>query len=105
MVTRPGLNVLGDGVNAEAIAGSVAATYWFLMLIGRLLGGVVGSKVSARGMLSVAATIGVVLTLAAIALSPATSVSMPVFNGAGGFGLVQVPSTQPYWFVSVFVPL
>lgn len=87
----PGLNVLGDGVNAEAIAGSVAATYWFLMLIGRLLGGVIGSKVSARGMLSVAATIGVVLTLAAIALSPAISVSMPVFNGAGGFGLVQVP--------------
>ena len=87
----PGLNVLGDGVNAEAIAGSVAATYWFLMLIGRLLGGVVGSKVSARGMLSVAATIGVVLTLAAIALSPATSASMPVLNGTGGFGLVQVP--------------
>ena len=87
----PGLNVLGDGVNAEAIAGSVAATYWFLMLIGRLLGGVIGSKVSAKGMLSVAATIGLVLTLAAIALSPATSVSMPVFNGAGGFGLVEVP--------------
>ena len=30
---NPDLNVLGSGVNAEAVAGSVAATYWFLMLI------------------------------------------------------------------------
>ena len=35
---NPELNVLGSGVNVEAIAGSVAATYWLLMLVGRLLG-------------------------------------------------------------------
>ncbi len=42
------LNVLGSGVNVEAIAGSVAATYWLLMLIGRFAGGLLGAKVSAK---------------------------------------------------------
>ena len=41
---NPELNVLGSGVNVEAIAGSVAATYWLLMLVGRLLGAMIGSK-------------------------------------------------------------
>ncbi len=88
---NPDLNVLGSGVNAEAIAASVAATYWFLMLIGRLVGGAIGGKVSAKGMLSVASTLGLVLILSAIMLSPSISVDMPVFNGADGFGLVKVP--------------
>ena len=88
---NPDLNVLGSGVNAEAVAGSVAATYWFLMLVGRLLGAVIGSKVSARAMLTVVASLGVLLTLGAIFSSPATLVNLPVFNGSAGFGLVNVP--------------
>ncbi len=88
---NPDLNVLGGGVNAEAVAGSVAATYWFLMLVGRLLGAVIGSKVSARAMLTVVASLGVVLTLGAIFASPTTLVNLPVFNGSAGFGLVNVP--------------
>lgn len=87
---NPDLNVLGSGVNAEAIAGSVAATYWLLMLVGRLLGALVGSKVSARSMLTVVSTAGLLLTLAAMFV-PETPVNMPVFNGAEGFGLVNVP--------------
>lgn len=87
----PKINILGDSVNAEAVAGSVAATYWFLMLVGRLLGGAIGSKVSAKSMLTFASSLGLLLTLSAIILSPATTVSLPVFNGAGGFGLVNVP--------------
>ena len=55
---NPDLNVLGDGRNAEAIAGSVAGTYWFLMLVGRLLGAALASKVSAKSMLMVASSIG-----------------------------------------------
>ncbi|MDR0613665.1 MAG: MFS transporter [Dysgonamonadaceae bacterium] len=92
---NPDLNVLqlGEGGNAEAIAGSVAATYWFLMLTGRLLGAVIGSKVSAKSMLGVASVIGLALTLAAI-FAPATSLcNLPVFkNDANGlFGMEAVP--------------
>lgn len=87
---NPDLNVLGSGVNAEAIAGSVAATYWLLMLVGRLTGAVIGSKVSAKSMLTVVSLAGLGLTLAAMFL-PQSPVDMPVFRGAEGFGLVSVP--------------
>ena len=87
---NPDLNVLGSGVNAEAVAGSVAATYWLLMLVGRLVGAVIGSKVSARAMLGVVSCVGLLLTLGAI-LAPEVAVNLPVFNGAAGFGRVNVP--------------
>ena len=87
---NPELNVLGSGVNAEAVAGSVAATYWFLMLIGRLVGGIIGSKVSAKTMLSVVSCVGIILTLLAM-FFPTTMVKFPAFNGAKGFGLENIP--------------
>ena len=87
---NPELNVLGSGVNAEAVAGSVAATYWLLMLVGRLLGAALGAKISARTMLTTVSFVGLILTAAAMFL-PQTLTSMPVFNGAEGFTLVHVP--------------
>lgn len=87
---NPDLNVLGAGVNAEAVAGSVAATYWLLMLVGRLAGVALGSFVSARRMLTAVSALGLALILMAILL-PAAPVRMPVFNGAEGFALVSVP--------------
>lgn len=87
---NPDLSVLGSGVNAEAVAGSVAATYWFLMLIGRLLGAAIGSKVSAKSMLTVVSSVGLLLTLGAM-FAPEVAVNLPVFNGSAGFGLVNVP--------------
>ena len=87
---NPELNVLGAGVNAEAVAGSVAATYWFLMLIGRLVGGIIGNKVSAKAMLTVVSVVGIILTLLAM-FGPQTMVKFPAFNGAKGFGLESIP--------------
>ncbi|MBO7082433.1 MAG: MFS transporter [Bacteroidales bacterium] len=87
---NPELNVLGAGVNAEAVAGSVAATYWFLMLIGRLVGGIIGNKVSAKAMLTVVSVVGIILTLLAM-FGPQTMVKFPAFNGAKGFGLENIP--------------
>ena len=87
---NPELNVLGTGVNAEAVAGSVAATYWFLMLVGRLIGGIIGNKVSAKTMLTVVSLVGIILTLLAM-FGPQTMVKFPAFNGAKGFGLESIP--------------
>lgn len=84
------LNGLGS---AEAIAGSVTATYWMMMLVGRLLGAAIGSKVSAKTMLSVASVVGLVLTVAAMFAPTSIMVNLPVFkNDANGlFGLANVP--------------
>ena len=83
-----GLNV---ATGAEAIAGTVTATYWFLMLVGRLLGAVVGAKVSAKAMLSTVSLVGLIFVVLAIFLNPSTVVGLPVFKGTEGFGIAQVP--------------
>jgi FHS family L-fucose permease-like MFS transporter len=83
-----GLNVT---TGAEAIASTVTATYWLLMLVGRLVGAAVGSKVSAKAMLSTVSVAGLVLVLGAIFLSPEVTVNLPVFKGTEGFGLALVP--------------
>ncbi len=92
---NPDLDVLqlGGMGSAEAIAGSVTATYWLLMLVGRLLGAAIGSKVSAKSMLGVASVVGIVLTLAAMFSPVESMVNLPVFkNDAEGlFGLAKVP--------------
>lgn len=81
------------GIGAST-AGSVAGTYWLLMLIGRLLGASIGGKVSSRTMLTVTSLVGLILVFAAILMSPSIMVNMPVFKASGSslsFGLTQVP--------------
>jgi len=76
---------------AEGIAATVAATYWLLMLVGRLTGAALGAKVSAKSMLTAVSVIGLGLVLGAIFLDPAISVNLPVFKGTAGFGMENVP--------------
>ena len=76
---------------AEAIAATVTATYWFLMLVGRLGGAALGAKVSAKAMLTAVSSIGLVLVLGAIFMNPETTVNLPVFRGTEGFGTALVP--------------
>ncbi len=83
-----GLNVV---TGAEAIAGTVTATYWFLMLVGRLAGAALGAKVSAKAMLTTVSGIGLIFVVLAIFLNPSTVVGLPVFKGTEGFGIAQVP--------------
>ena len=87
---NPNMNIFAEGVQADDVAASVAATYWFLMLIGRLIGGIIGSKVSAKAMLTMVSVIGIVLTLLAM-FGPSTMVKFPAFNGAKGFGIENIP--------------
>ncbi len=86
---NPDAHILGDGVNAEAVAGSVTGFYWLLMLVGRLIGGLVGAKVSPRKMLSVVAGAAVLLVVLAIFIPVTTTISFPGFDG--GFAMNIIP--------------
>ncbi len=88
---NPDAHVLADGIDPDDVAASVTGFYWLLMLVGRLIGGVVGAKISPRKMLSVVATAAVVLVLLAIILPVSVSISFPGFNGAKGFGFNYIP--------------
>ena len=73
------------------IAGMVTGTYWLLMLVGRLLGAALGAKISAKTMLSAVSIVGLGFVLGAIFLDPTNLVKMPVFDGANGFVMAEVP--------------
>ena len=77
--------------NAAVVAGFVAGTYWFLMLVGRFVSSFISGKVSSRTQLTVTSAVGVALVLAAM-FTTNVQASMPVFTGSG-FGMVQVPLT------------
>jgi FHS family L-fucose permease-like MFS transporter len=89
------LNVLGvDAANASTIAGFVTATYWFLMLIGRLVGASISSRISSKLMLAVVSGIGLIFVILAIFSDVATQVNLPVLKNIGGqlsFGTASVP--------------
>lgn len=77
-----------------ATAGTVVATYWLLMLVGRFIGASIGGKVSSKSMLIIASGVGMILTLMAIILPITTTVSIPVFQSSTdgiAFGLANVP--------------
>jgi len=73
------------------VAGAVVGTYWFLMMIGRILGGVLGGKVAPKTMLTVVATLAALLVAVAIFIPVTTTINMPVFRSDISFGFTNVP--------------
>lgn len=85
--TAKGGGIIG---NAASIAGTVAATYWFLMLVGRFCAGFIADKVSSKAMMIATSCAGIIFIIAAMALGKSTMVNIPVFTGQS-FELTSVP--------------
>lgn len=83
----------GAGLNvaiAATIGGFAAGTYWLLMLVGRFVAGLIGSKVSSRVMMGTTNAIGVCLIITAMLLPKTVTGAMPVFTGSG-FEMTELP--------------
>ena len=52
-----------DGTIPPATVGMIVAVYWFMMLIGRFVGASIGSKISARTMITTVSSITILLVL------------------------------------------
>jgi len=74
------LENLKEGALNPSAAGTVAATYWFLMLIGRLAGVGIAAKVSSRVLLACTSSIAILLVGIGMLLPSSIMVSMPVFS-------------------------
>lgn len=59
------------------VAGAVVGIYWFLMMIGRLLGGVIGGKVSTKTMIAAVSAAGLIFVALGILLPTSISVQLP----------------------------
>ena len=77
MTTEKVGEVANPGYVGAIVAGSVVAVYWFLMMVGRVLGGTFGGKISARAMVTGCAVSGIALMLAAMYV-PVKMVTIPV---------------------------
>lgn len=84
------LNTEGLAMDST-MAGAIAGTYWFLMLIGRLIGAAIGMKVSSRTQLAFTSSLALLLVIGAIFMSPENTVNMPVFQSDISFGMAAVP--------------
>lgn len=87
-VTEKGANL--DPTTATKIAGAVAATYWFCMLIGRFVAGFIADKVSSKTLMTGVTVVAMALLVAAMMLGKSSTVTMPVFTGSA-FNMVSVP--------------
>ncbi|WP_243348503.1 MFS transporter [Parabacteroides sp. FAFU027] len=69
----------GLGIDAT-IAGSIVGIYWLLMLVGRLVGASIGSKVSSKAMMTFVSSLGLVLVTLAIVSPQSLAVTLPVIG-------------------------
>lgn len=84
----------GLGMSAGT-AGTLVGMYWFLMLIGRLLGGIVGGKVSPKTMLAVVSSFVIIMLLCALIFDGTYNISIPgIDTGSMSFTLVPVSITM-----------
>jgi FHS family L-fucose permease-like MFS transporter len=67
----------GLGIDATT-AGSIVGIYWLLMLVGRLIGASVGSKVSSKSMMITVSALGLIFILLAMFSPISTTITLPV---------------------------
>ena len=67
----------GLGIDATT-AGSIVGIYWLLMLVGRLTGGAIGSKVSSKTMLITVSLLGLMFILLAIFWPITSTITLPI---------------------------
>ena len=66
-----------DGLGmATAVAGSLVGAYWFLMLVGRLVGSAVGAKVSSKTMMVAVSSVAIVFILLGIFLPKGLTIAL-----------------------------
>ncbi len=78
--------------NGVAIGTAVAAVYWLLMLVGRVVSSFISGKVSSRAQLTTVTVAGIILVILAITIGNSFSMQVPAYSVEDGFTLAQVPA-------------
>ena len=74
------------------VAGTLVGFYWFLMMCGRLIGGVIGGKVSSKAMLATVCVVALVFVFALMAIPESIRITIPVIEA-------QVPLSMVFMFL------
>ncbi|MCD8282126.1 MAG: MFS transporter, partial [Prevotella sp.] len=82
---------IGDFEGAATLAGSLAAIYWLLMLVGRFTSSFISGVVSTRAQMITVSTVAIILIVIAIFMPETTQMSMRIHWG----GFLNVDGTFP----------
>ena len=80
-----------EGVG-PVVAGTIVGFYWFCMMLGRLLGGVIGGKVSSKQMLTFACSLALIFVFCLMFIPETVRMTIPVVD-------VQVPVSMVFMFL------
>ena len=80
-----------EGVG-PVVAGTIVGFYWFCMMLGRLLGGVIGGKVSSKQMLTFACSLALVFVFCLMFIPETVRMTITVVG-------VQVPVSTVFMFL------
>ena len=80
-----------EGVG-PVVAGTIVGFYWFCMMLGRLLGGVIGGKVSSKQMLTFACSLALIFVFCLMFIPETVHMTIPVVG-------VQVPVSMVFMFL------
>ena len=80
-----------EGVG-PVVAGTIVGFYWFCMMLGRLLGGVIGCKVSSKQMLTFACSLALIFVFCLMFIPETVRMTIPVVG-------VQVPVSMVFMFL------
>lgn len=80
-----------DPLCGAAIGGAIAAVYWLLMMVGRLVSTAISGKVSTKVQLTFVSALAIALIVVAILMPADLRISMPGYSVADGFALFKVP--------------
>ena len=76
----------GRGMSADT-AGILVGAYWFLMMIGRLVGGIIGGRVSSKTMLTFVSALAMALVAAFIYIPQNAMFTIPFVGGEAPVGI------------------
>jgi len=85
------LFMINDLKMDAGVAGAIVGTYWLLMLVGRLVGAAIGTKVQSRPQLIIVSSAALILYLAAMFVPSSISVIMPAVDSHFHLLVAQVP--------------
>ena len=79
----------GIAVNGVAIGGAIAAVYWLLMMVGRILSSIISGKVSTKAQLVTVSSVAILFVVIAIFLPKEITMTMPAYSVEDGFTMVS----------------
>lgn len=85
-----GSNGAGLTVGGLAVGGAIAAVYWLMMMVGRIVSAAFSGKVSSRAQLAAVAVLAMAFVAAAIFVPKSVTISMPGYSD-GSFTMFTVP--------------